>query len=143
MRSILPCLAVALPLTTLAGGCSSGDRPVPVRGSVTYRGEPLPNALVVFMPETPGVLPASGLTDRAGRFELMTRAPHDGAFAGKHRVTITARGPAAAPADSTLGLPSEPGEPLIPDKYFMPDTSGLTAEVPREGLRIDFALKEE
>jgi len=141
MRLTLARLFLALPLAAFVG-CGSGEGPVPVRGTVTYRGAPLPSALVVFMPETPGVLPASGLTDSDGRFELMTRSPRDGAYPGKYRVTITARREPPGAPGGVLVLPTEPAEPLIPEKYFMPDTSGLTAEVPREGLNVDFNLTD-
>ncbi len=139
-------LVVVMVLPAVVGGCSSkSDGLARVRGTVTYRDKPLPNALVVFMPVTPGALPASGLTDSNGRYELMTMVQGDGASVGKHRVTVTARGPdkerrGGAPIDLT-GSNTEPGEPLIPQKYFMPDTSGLTAEVKPGGITADFELK--
>jgi hypothetical protein len=96
----------------------------PVHGTVTYRGKPLAEALVNFIPDTENVLPASGLTDAEGRYELMTRAIGDGCAVGKHRVTIIAR---AKPKTTIIGGPE--GELLIPRKYTMADTSKLTAEV--------------
>jgi hypothetical protein len=139
-------LVLVLLLATVAAGCGRKDGRVPVRGTVTYRGQPLPNALVVFMPETPGVLPSSGLTDRNGRYQLMTTVPGDGAAVGKHRVTITARKPdkeLKGGARSVTGSATEPGAPLIPTKYFMPDTSGLTAEVKPGGITADFKLSDK
>ncbi len=136
-------LVVAVLLATVAGGCGQSDGLVRVGGTVTYRGQPLPNALVVFMPETPGLLPASGLTDASGRYELMSTAPGDGVAVGKHRVTVTARGLAKELAEGEL--PSqffEDGPPLIPEKYFQPDTSGLTAEV-KSDATLDFKLTDE
>ncbi len=118
----------------------------PVRGTVTYLGQPLPNALVVSMPETPDVLPASGLTESDGRYELMTIVQGDGASVGRHRVTITARGPdneLSGDAIDPAGSDTEPGEPLIPEKYFMPDTSGLVAEVKRGDNTVNFDLTAE
>jgi len=34
------------------------------------------------------------------------------------------------------------GEPVIPQKYFAPDSSGLTFEVKRGSNRADFELKD-
>ncbi len=144
MRQSRMLLVVIVFLPAVVAGCRKNDGLVPVRGTVTYRGNPLPNALVVFMPETPDVLPSSGLTDSNGRYELMTIVPGDGANVGKHRVTITARGPDKERRGAPVGLTgsnTEPGDPLIPIKYFMPDTSGLTADVKPGGITADFPLE--
>ena len=137
-------LVVVLLLLSGVGGCGRKNNFVSVRGTVTYLGKPLPDALVVFMPETPGVLPASGLTDSNGRYALMTSVQGDGGSVGKHRVTVTARGPdKERPADEVglTGSNTEPGDPLIPIKYFTPDTSGLEAEVTSGGITANFNLK--
>lgn len=128
----------------LLSGCGDTDGLAPVRGTVTYRGQPLAGAMVVFMPEQPGTLPASGLTDSFGRYELMTMTPGDGTTPGKYVVTITAREPDQAPAGdgSLIGAEVPLGKPLIPEKYFAAETSGLTAEVKPGGITADFVLKE-
>jgi hypothetical protein len=135
-------------LAAVIVGCGGSDGLAPVDGVVTYRDKPVPNATVVFMPDAPGTLPASGITDANGRYELMTTAPGDGAHVGKYRVTITARGPdKPLPANQlTTGLPGSnvaPGDPLIPVRYFVPENSGLTADVQSGGSSIDFALTEK
>ncbi len=138
-------LVVVIPLSAMLGGCQKKGM-APVQGTVTYRGQPLPKALVVFMPETPDVLPASGMTDSDGRYELMTIVQGDGATIGKHRVTIEARAPAKdQPSDMGGGPPEqylETGAPLIPEKYFQPDSSGLTAEVKPSDNTLDFELTD-
>lgn len=144
------CWLVALLLApALAIGCGSkskGPELASVSGTVKYRGKPLENALVVFLPDTPGIPSASGSTDTNGYYELMTHAPGDGAIVGKYRVTITARGPdKVLPGESPTGLPggnTEPGDPLIPQKYFVPDTSGLSGDVKSGKNTIDFDLME-
>lgn len=139
---------VTMLLAAVAGGCGKSDGLVRVRGTVTYRDQPLPNALVVFMPETPGLLPASGLTDGGGRYDLMTTVPGDGVAMGKHRVTVTARGLVQAPPEGELspqlleGQFFDNGPPLIPEKYFMADTSGLTVDV-KSAATLDFALTDQ
>jgi hypothetical protein len=133
-------------LPAVLAGCSSqSDGLAPVQGIVTYQGKPLENALVVFIPETPNLLPASDLTDGSGRYELMTKVPGDGASIGKHRVTVTARGPEKTSPGQEIGLPEikvEAGPLLIPARYSNPDSSGLTAEVKPEGAALDFELKD-
>jgi hypothetical protein len=135
-------------LPAIAGGCGSKNEDrAPVQGTVTYQGQPLANALVVFMPETPDKLPATGLTNASGRYQLMTMVAGDGASIGKHRVTITARAEEKKPPDGQLltglqGDAASEAAPLIPERYFMPDTSGLTAVVTDQGITADFELKD-
>src|SRR5262245_19257502 len=131
---------ILLAIFCFAAGCSSGPAMAPVSGTVTYKGQPLENAIVVFIPVEPDVLPASGLTDAKGRYQLLTKVPGDGVRLGKHRVTITARAPDRA-SKGEIGMPTEPAALLIPRKYTMPDTSGLVAEVRSGGsTSTDFAL---
>jgi hypothetical protein len=141
---------IALVLASaLAGGCGSkseGPEFAGVSGTVKYQGQPLENAQVVFIPDTAGAPPASGATDKNGYYRLMTRAPGDGAVVGKYRVTVAARGPdkilpEGQTATGLLGN-TEPGDPLIPQKYFLPDTSGLTGEVKSGRNTIDFELSK-
>lgn len=77
-------------------GCNEDPFPVaPVSGTVTFNGNPLPNAHVLFQPERKAteieVGPESiGHTDAAGRFTLSTVEPsRNGAMIGKHRVSVT------------------------------------------------------
>lgn len=134
-------LVLALLLGAGAGCSSKRANLAPVKGAVTYRGDPLPNALVVFMPETPDMMPATGLTDSQGHFELTTFVQGDGASLGKHRVTVTARAPEKVNPDNPFS--AVPGPPLIPTRYFNPETSGLTAEVKAGANTADFALTEK
>lgn len=128
--------AVCLMLLGVWGGCA--DRGLPERaqvtGTVTFRGRPLANAHVSFQPNSGG-LPASGLTDAEGHFQLGTYAADDGALLGSHRIGVIARGPDRRPNPGEIGsgMPGEllPGPPVIPEKYFAADTSGLSFEVQR------------
>jgi len=141
-RRVLSVFAILLPIAV--AGCGGKDGLPSVRGTVTYNGKPLPNALVAFAPEAPGSFPASGLTDSNGRYELTTRVPGDGASLGKYRVAVTARGPEKERPPGAPGLTAgttDPGDPLIPTKYFAFDTSGLTAEVKPGDNTADFDLK--
>jgi len=139
-------LAVAL-----AGGCgrenSHGLTLAPVKGVVSYQGRPLADAQVAFLPETPGQLPAMGMTDAEGRYELLTIVPGDGASLGKHRVTVTARQMSGAAAGGQAGTivpgAADAAAPRIPVKYFSFETSGLTAEVKAEGTTANFELTDK
>lgn len=131
------------------GGCSSpppGPPLAPVTGLVTYKLRPVPQALVVFSP-TDGQRIAMGRTDAEGRFTLTTFERHDGALIAKHRVHIVAHGPGRemTPEEKSQAITDIhyiPGPPIIPQKYFTADTSGLTADVVPEGpndFRFDLA----
>jgi hypothetical protein len=143
-------------LAALAAGCGAGDgRPVLARvsGTVTYKGKPLPGASLVFYPEQQGIRSAMALTDEQGRYKLWTYDQNDGAPVGNCQVTVTLRGPAEKTAihpsargkglgDAYYEQVTSTGRPLIPEKYFNPQTSGLTAVVV-EGRHntFDFALE--
>src|SRR5688572_30483148 len=75
--------------------CNLDSRPprAPVTGTVTYRGLPLANAHVSFIPATTGQQIATGVTNEQGKFTLTTLDLNDGAFVGSHKVQIIAHGP--------------------------------------------------
>lgn len=80
-------LGVAL-LTLALPGCSdSGMDVVPVEGTVTWNGEPVPNIVVEFMP-TQGNRPSQGFTDENGHFKLNYTIDEEGAEVGTHDVTF-------------------------------------------------------
>lgn len=143
-------VALAVAICTGVAGCGGNDGPAtaPVTGTITYNGEPLANATVAFAPENGGQV-AKATTDEQGRYELGTFDLDDGALVGAHRVTVVARGPVQplppgqVPPGTPLELAHNPGKPLIPQKYFMQDTSGLTAEVVAgESNEFDFELRD-
>ncbi|MFM7291134.1 MAG: hypothetical protein ACKO6B_07880 [Planctomycetia bacterium] len=117
-------------------GCSEQiKRPktAKVSGIVTYKGAPLPNADVVFMPgDSSASQPATGRTDEQGRFQLTTSKNNDGCIAGEKAVVIMA-------VDETVPTTPYNSDPssadyvkrksLIPKRYGNPTTSGLTATV--------------
>lgn len=145
---------------TIAAGCSGrlSDKwrtmmppTFPGAGFVTYKGKPLADATVIFHPQA-GISTArraaAGVTDSAGRFKLTTLKPGDGAVAGPFFVTVhkTMR----VMPDAKKQLPNEYGEriemaiekPLIPEKYFSPETSGFSAEIKPSG-RNEFSFSLE
>ncbi len=81
-------------LVVLAVGCSDGQfQLAPVSGTVTFDGEPLEGAEVVFAPmsseDVVEVGPASvGYTDDQGRYSLNTVKGLQGAVVTNHRVSV-------------------------------------------------------
>ena len=83
---LLLTLSVLLTLT----GCFS-QRPDldfgEVQGTVTYEGQPLPNATVKFQPQEGR--PSYGKTDDSGHYSLLFMGEDWGAIVGDHEVAIT------------------------------------------------------
>lgn len=140
-----------------AVGCGSDDGRPPlarVSGTVTYKGKPLAGAAIVFLPEKQGIRSALSVTDEQGRYKLWTYEKGDGAPVGNHQVTVALRGPPEKAAlhpsvkGKNLGEAyyeqvAATGKPLIPEKYFNPDTSGLTANVVKgKDNVVDFDLED-
>uniref|UniRef100_A0A7C4LM64 Carboxypeptidase regulatory-like domain-containing protein n=1 Tax=Schlesneria paludicola TaxID=360056 RepID=A0A7C4LM64_9PLAN len=128
----------------ILSGCAQPDgaaevlSTVPVSGTLTYQGQPLESYRVTLYPEH-GDRASSGLTDAEGKFTLGTNREGDGAPPGRYRVVIAYSPPPSG--DTTLDLPIEDPSQLpqpkikIPSKYSSPEKSGLTQEVPRDGLK--------
>ena len=128
-------------------GCKGSDAPAvaPVSGRVMYKDKPVVGAHVNFSPENGGRI-ASGITDSSGQYTLSTYATNDGAILGKHRISVIAHGPdrALRPGEIGSGMPGEkvPGDPIIPRKYFTPESSGLTHEVVRGSNDVPLVLTD-
>lgn len=118
------------------------DRPkrAAVSGVVTYKGEPVEGALVVFTPESTGV-GAFGRTDAKGKFALTTYVPDDGAVPGAYLVSVRKVEVEAPPPQETddAVVPPTVERSLLPDKYADPLLSGLKQTVV-EGTQNEFAF---
>jgi len=86
---LFPGVAVAVLALANAGCGRSADKPIPVKGTVTLDGKPVPLAAVTFVPQKAGGRAAHGVTNRSGEFELTTYKPNDGALEGGYQVTVT------------------------------------------------------
>jgi hypothetical protein len=119
-------------LAVIAVGCSGGGPDiVPVSGTVTRNGKPVPNVTIYFQP-TSG-RPSLGECDDQGRFKLRYTHDQDGAKVGMHSVYIVyfpdvTRG--AAPADFKE----------IAAKYSTPETSPLKIELKRREDNLQIKL---
>lgn len=100
-------------------------KPVPVKGSVLYKGKPLTGGTVRFEPEDGG-REASGNIEPDGTFTLTTFQAADGAVAGKHRVAVD------PPADKPKALPA---------KYKSAASSGIVLDVSSDKTEYVVDLK--
>jgi hypothetical protein len=115
---------------SLLNGCGSRNPPTyAIAGTVTYRGKPVENAGVMFMPNSGR--PASGQTDAQGRFTLRTYKDNDGAIVGENIVCVSKMVPD----------PSQKGKDAmwlkmisaLPARYATPVTSPLKVTVGSTG----------
>ena len=139
MKCAVFCLAGVALLGLL--GCGRGPANVyteyadlhPVKGKVTFRGEPIPDATIRLHPVAPPadgslVHAPSGVVDESGDFEISTYRPAGmgkGAPVGDYRATVSWRGP-------LKGLTEEQEDELkelIPPKYTRPQSSTITVNV--------------
>ncbi len=127
-------LLISLALTGCAGKEPTPET-LPVTGTVTYKGKPLPAGSITFYPESG--MPGSGPLNEKGEFTLTTFAPGDGAVRGQHKVVVRAFN---SSADVGLGNPSK--ESNIPSKYNDVSTTPLTATVQDEVNELTFDLTD-
>lgn len=146
-------IAVSMALGLLALGCgpSDGLTVYPVQGMVTFEGEPLEGAIVVFLPDESGRA-ASGRTLSDGSFQLATSgAQQSGAMAGDYHVTIRkevdvdANGNPIDYGNGDAGPASKPqtrGKTIsvIPNRYGEVEKTDLTATVTKGNNLFTFEL---
>ncbi len=126
-----------------AAGCGGKDKFLEARpetvaaaGTITYKGEPVEGATILFTPvgHQQG---AAGVSDHKGRFWMSTFPPATGVVAGKYDVTISAVEAVVMP-ELPEGVHAEdvvapPPKSRIPVKYSDIRKSGLMVEIPAEG----------
>lgn len=126
-------LAALLWLVPLVCGCGSSDGPelATVEGYVYLDGQPLPDAVLTFTPESGA--PSYGTTDEDGYYRLGYSASKEGAMLGRHTVRITTY---RAPDMDEEGTPTPRVPEKLPAQYNRKST--LTAEVESGKNTIDF-----
>ncbi|MEW4569985.1 hypothetical protein AB1L88_19140 [Tautonia sp. JC769] len=154
IRRISP-LALTFVGMMLVVGCgdSSGlPKRYPVSGSVNYNGQPVETGTITFAPVDPEGRAASG-TISNGSYYLTTAIDGDGALPGDYRVSITARDvnydaamggvQGGSPKQDDVAKAFQDAKDLVPPKYSLPDTSGLTYTVESGSNRnVDFDLTD-
>ena len=148
MMNSLRWLSVTLLVIVAATGCGGGGPQThSVSGKVTFKGNPVAQAQVGFVPTdgTGEAKPAQGQTDASGNYSLTTYlGPGDnasGAMAGKFKVTVTKGLPQGKPItyEELAKFKSE-----IPEVYADTVNTPLTAEVSASGSNhFDFVLEGE
>jgi len=111
----------------------------PVSGTVTYNGKPVEKGSITFNPTDPDGRPATGPI-RDGNYTLTTARENDGALPGTYKVTVVSKegddskvkaiakgGPAHH--DAAFAESVKKAKSMVPPKYSIPDTSGITKEV--------------
>jgi hypothetical protein len=101
-------LALAALLGAL-GGCSQGPTLGDVSGRVTYKGEPVPDAIVDFRPVGEGKQ-SMGFTNADGDYELQYTLRRNGALLGRHKVSVRIyprEGAKAVPVPARFGAKSQ------------------------------------
>jgi len=122
-----------LALSVVGCGGNGGPKTFPVSGALTFRGQPVPKAVVTFIPQNGR--PAAGITNDQGEFTLPA-----GAVAGMHKVTIAE--PAVEMKEGDYSIPP-PAELRFPANYTDPNRSGLQFEVkPEADNKFQIELRE-
>lgn len=132
-----PMQGALLGLFVSLAGCgqgASGLNIAPVTGQVTLNGQPLPGAMVEFIPEQGR--PSVAITNQEGAYELNFTSTEKGAIVGMpYRVKIKT-GREAVTAEGEQISPPVPEK--LPKKYH--DDSELTATIEPGKNVIDFPL---
>lgn len=137
-RTLLTAVAVLIVSWSLAGCGKREVATFPVRGQVTFRGVPLAEAQVVFhcvdgSPQTANKPMA--FTDSDGRFHLTSMKSRDGAPPGEYAITVELRDLVVVGEEKVRN-----GRSLLPERYRVPEKSGLRFRVEKgenETPRID------
>ncbi|MCA9192368.1 MAG: hypothetical protein KDB03_11420 [Planctomycetales bacterium] len=121
-------LALTVCMLVLSGCASSTDL-VQVSGSVTVNEKPAAGATVLFHPEDPAAVTASGSVAEDGTFTLVS-AMQNGIAPGKYKVTVTWPDASKQPTKEQIMMgTAEPGPDLLKGKYASRDRTSLTAEI--------------
>lgn len=129
----------------LVMGCGDGGpKLVKATGKVTYQGEPLPKATVVFVPDGEERT-AFATTDEQGEFVITTNG-RPGAIPGSYKVAVTAiRLLREVTEEEAISMSNEQiyanQESLIPVKYNNGISSGIVATVSNNPSENQFAFE--
>jgi hypothetical protein len=139
-RHGLSCIALC-GLFVAAVGCGSKSGPervavFPVQGVVTFKGQPMPGAMLVLHPKAPAdSVPAPrAQVDKDGNVNVSTYDGGDGAPAGEYVVTVQWYKLVKNGSDVVAG-PN-----VVPRKYGTPESSDLVVQV-AEGVANSFDFK--
>jgi len=109
---------------------------VPVTGLVTFDSQPLEQGSISFH-DPAGTTMAFGLI-KNGSYRMDQSASYPGVPPGQYTVSVLSwiERPGAMQPDGKISK----GVSFLPEKYLVPATSGLTADVAKKGSRLNFEL---
>jgi hypothetical protein len=133
LRKTLALWPVALLLVALPG---CGGRLQKVTGTLTYKSQPVPNAIIDFVPEKGR--PSSGETDDQGHFKLAYDRKTDGVELGKHKVYVRPK-PGATPQREPGMAPAQPRDLAVMFDKYSPakSTKEVTIDSNTTDLKLD------
>lgn len=139
-------LIVAAAAALAATGCSTASGFVPVSGKVTYKGQPVAGATIVFMGGE-NTRPATAVSQQDGSFSLMT-LDAKGVAPGEYTVVVTktdspaasAEPPSMEEAAKSANRPPPPPKDLLPAKYGDPTKTPFKFTV-KAGQKNHFDLQ--
>jgi hypothetical protein len=114
----------------IIAGCSSTPKgPIcyPVRGKVTSKGRPLPEAMIVLHRiggDVEGNQKPLAYSGISGNFSFTTFKQNDGAPPGEYAITVELQGLQTGGEE-----PVRSGPNILPPKYAKPGTSGLKCTI--------------
>lgn len=128
----------------ITSGCGKKTRPgelpvYPVKGRVTYKGEPMPFAVITFYPADQPfatALKSRATADKDGYYELTTYERNDGAPEGQYGAVLYV--PLKEPDPYELEVANPPDR--LKHAYLLPAKSKLRYTVRAEPNNIDITL---
>lgn len=142
-------------LMVLAAGCgdSSGlPARYKVSGTVTYNGQPVEKGEIEFRPDNLDTAQAATGEIKNGSYYLTTAVDGDGALPGDYKVVIKSTEVDLSKAESNskggsfrqddVAKANKDAKKLVPAKYSLPETSGLTFKVEAKSNTADFPLSD-
>lgn len=134
------CSILVVAAVAIAGCQKSGPKTTQVEGTVTYKGQPVEKALVMFSPVQPGQgMPASGQTDAQGKFTLWTN-DRQGVVPGEYVVTISKS--ELVPTGEKIPKPEGGMEDVMTTKELLPIKYKLSSSSPLKE-RVEAGKKNE
>jgi hypothetical protein len=128
----------ALLVALAASGCG-GPKFIKVTGRVTYKGEPVPNTQLRFLPDN-GERPSTGHTDDDGTFRVRYSRHQDGAPPGKYTVYLTYV-PSNEEENHTAPPKASKEMKAVIAKYGDASTTTLHFDLTEDGQVLNIALE--
>ena len=136
-------LIIALGLIMVTTGCGKTEQLtglVPAGGMIYCDDAPLEGAVISFIPSSASGRTAVGRSDNEGKFAMTTLITNDGAYPDNYSITVTKiSDPVGEGPESKNTIRS-----LLPQKYAVPATSGLTCTLSEKGdksIKLEISTK--